>query len=144
MAEWLPDGLWRLILSCSGLWWQSRSQMASEDSFGALLRTGCGMALRWPTEVHFELFSSSADRMAPRRTCDYIFLSAAPLGQPLWLNVPTAYSPPSFRCRRRDNPSGCSQTLSFCTRNQNRCDISPSPTAHTHSTDCDRTCGNYR
>ena len=66
MAEWLPDGLWRLILNCSGLWWQSRSQIASGGSFGALLRTGCGIALRWPIEVHFELILSSADRMAPR------------------------------------------------------------------------------
>ena len=33
VAKWLPDGLWRLILSCSGLWWPSGSQMVSGGSF---------------------------------------------------------------------------------------------------------------
>ena len=30
VAKWLSDGLWRLILSSSGLWWPTGSQMASE------------------------------------------------------------------------------------------------------------------
>ena len=29
VANWLSDGLWRLILSSSGLWWPNGSQMAS-------------------------------------------------------------------------------------------------------------------
>jgi len=33
VAEWLPDGLWRFILSFSGLWWQNGSQIASGGSF---------------------------------------------------------------------------------------------------------------
>ena len=33
VAEWLSGGLWRLILSCFGLWWQNGSQGASGDSF---------------------------------------------------------------------------------------------------------------
>ncbi len=33
VAKWLSDGLWRVILSSSGLWWPNGSQMASGGSF---------------------------------------------------------------------------------------------------------------
>ncbi len=33
VAKWLSDGLWRVILSSSGLCWPNGSQMASGDSF---------------------------------------------------------------------------------------------------------------
>ncbi len=56
VAKWLSDGLWRVILSSSGLWWPNGSQMASGGSFGALLGSGGQMALRCPIEGHFEPF----------------------------------------------------------------------------------------
>ena len=56
VAKCLPDGLWRLILECSGPWWQNSSQMTSGDSFWGALGAGGRMAPRWPLEVHFELF----------------------------------------------------------------------------------------
>ena len=55
VAKWLSDGLWRVILSSSGLWWPNGSQMASGGSFLSLLGSGGQMALRWPLECHFEL-----------------------------------------------------------------------------------------
>jgi len=33
VAKGFPDGLWRLILSCSRLWWQKGPRMASGGSF---------------------------------------------------------------------------------------------------------------
>ena len=45
VAKWLPDGFWRLILSCSGLWWP--------------------MAPRWPLEAHFELFWAPVAKWLP-------------------------------------------------------------------------------
>ena len=36
IADWLPDGLWKGILSSSGLWWQDGSHMVSGGSFSAL------------------------------------------------------------------------------------------------------------
>ncbi len=33
VPEWLPDGLWKLILCCSGLWKQNGSQIAFGGSF---------------------------------------------------------------------------------------------------------------
>ena len=33
VAKWLADGLGRVILSSSGLWWPNGSQMASGGSF---------------------------------------------------------------------------------------------------------------
>ena len=56
VAEWFPDGLWRFILSSSGLWWPNSPQMASGGSFWALLGSDGQMALRLPLEAHFELF----------------------------------------------------------------------------------------
>ena len=47
--------LWKVILSSSGLWWPSGSQIASGESFRALLGSGGQIALRWPLH-HFELF----------------------------------------------------------------------------------------
>ena len=55
VAKCLSDDLWRLILSCSGLWWQNGSQMTSGDSVWAVLGCGCRMAPRWSQEAHFEL-----------------------------------------------------------------------------------------
>ena len=51
VANWLSDGLWRLILSCLGLWCQNGSQMASGGSFLSLLGSGGQMALRWPNDL---------------------------------------------------------------------------------------------
>ncbi len=45
VAKLLSDGLWRLILSYSWLWWPNGSQVASGGSFWALLGSGGQMAL---------------------------------------------------------------------------------------------------
>ncbi len=39
VAEWLSDGLWRVILSYSGLWWPNGSQMAVPFSIRVALRS---------------------------------------------------------------------------------------------------------
>ena len=56
VAKGLPDDLWRLILSCSGLWWQKGSQIASGASFGVVSGSGGKRAPWWPLEAHFEVF----------------------------------------------------------------------------------------
>jgi hypothetical protein len=40
VAKGLPDGLWRVILSCSELWWRNGSQMAAGASFYVVLDSG--------------------------------------------------------------------------------------------------------
>ena len=51
VPKWLSDGLWKLILSSSGLCWLNDSQMAPGGSILALLGSDGKMALRWPLEV---------------------------------------------------------------------------------------------
>ena len=70
VAKWLPDGLWRLILSCSGLWWPSGSQLISGCSFWAVLDTGALQVKSSTTlgslnqKLHdFGLFKSKAPRL---------------------------------------------------------------------------------
>ncbi len=51
VPEWLPDGLWRLILCCSGLWKQNGSQMAFGGSFQVVLGPGDKLVPRWSLEA---------------------------------------------------------------------------------------------
>ena len=53
VAKWLSDGLCRVILSYSWLWWPNCSQMVSGRQFLCLLGSGGQMALRWRLEGHF-------------------------------------------------------------------------------------------
>ena len=65
VAKWLPDGLWRLILRCSGLRWPNASEMASVSSFWAILSSGGQVAPRWSLEAHFELFWALVAKWLP-------------------------------------------------------------------------------
>ena len=65
VAKLLSDGFLGLILSCSGLWWQNGSQMASGSSFWAVLGFGGKMTLRWLLGAHFELFWALVAKWLP-------------------------------------------------------------------------------
>ncbi len=76
VAKWLPGSLWRLIWSSSGLWWQNAFQVASGDSFGALLGSGGKMASRWLLEAHLVLFWALVAKLLPGRLWRLIWSSS--------------------------------------------------------------------
>ena len=72
VAKGLPDDLWRLILSCSGLWWQKGSQIASGASFGVVSGSGGKRAPWWPLEAHFEVFRPLGAKGLPVASGEFI------------------------------------------------------------------------
>ena len=68
VAKWLPGGPWRLILSISGVWWQSGSQEASliPSISGAWWQNGSQEA----SGDSFWAFLEPVGKMAPRRSLE--------------------------------------------------------------------------
>ena len=86
VAEWLPDGLWKVILNSFGLWWQNGFpdglrmfilssfvlwwqngfQMVSGSSFrNVFLALVAEWLPRWPLDVHSQLFSALVAEWLP-------------------------------------------------------------------------------